>query len=95
MHWSEKDTFSFALMVVACEALKPSDPEFTKHNIYQVIEALLGKLIADRLRQHPFPAQWVRSSQLHAGEFHGSELDSDRLHVEPAKTRASMKRAAN
>jgi hypothetical protein len=74
MHWSEKDTFSFALMVVACEALKPSDPEFTEHNIYQVIEALLGKLIADRLRQHPFPAQWVRSSHLHAGEFHGSEL---------------------
>jgi hypothetical protein len=74
MHWSEKDTLSFALMVVACEALKPSDPEFSEHNIYQLIEALLGKPVADRLRQRPFPAQWVRSSHLHAGEFHGSEL---------------------
>jgi hypothetical protein len=57
-----------------CEALKPSDPEFSEHNIYQLIEALLGKPVADRLRQRPFPAQGVRSSHLRAGEFHGSEL---------------------
>jgi hypothetical protein len=74
MHWTEKDTLSFALMVVACEALKPTDRQFSEHNIYDIIEALLGKLVADRLRLHPFPAQWVRNSHLHVGEFHGSEL---------------------
>jgi hypothetical protein len=30
-------------MVVACEALKPQEKQFKDHNIYQIVEALLGK----------------------------------------------------
>jgi hypothetical protein len=39
-----------------------------------VIEGLLGKPTSMQLRQHVFPAQRVRSSHLHTGEFYGSEL---------------------
>jgi hypothetical protein len=35
---------------------------------------LLGKAVADGLRQTPWPAQHVRNTHLHIGEFHGSEL---------------------
>jgi len=74
LHWAERSTLSFALMVVACEALKPSCPRFKDHNIYQVVEALLGKQHAERLRERGFRAQDVRSAHLHRGEFHGSEF---------------------
>jgi hypothetical protein len=74
IHWQDRDSLSFALLVVACEALKPLQGH-ERYNGPDVIEALLGKQVADRLRQQPFPAQWVRSSHLHVGEFHGSELD--------------------
>jgi len=30
-------------MVAACEALKPADSQFREHNIYHVVEALLGQ----------------------------------------------------
>jgi hypothetical protein len=73
IHWQDRGSLSFALMVVACEALKPQDAD-DRQNCYHVIEALLGKSIAERLRQHPFAAQRVRSTHLHTGEFHGSEL---------------------
>jgi hypothetical protein len=73
IHWRERASVSFALMVVACEALKPPDAD-DRHNCYHVIEALLGKSTAEQLRQHDFPAQWVCSTHLHTGEFHGSEL---------------------
>jgi hypothetical protein len=72
MHWQERRSLSFALMVVACEALKPTGAY--EYNCYEVIEALLGKSTRDQLRQHAFPAQRVRNSHLHAGELHGSEL---------------------
>ena len=73
IHWQERASLSFALMVVACEALKPPDAD-DRLNCYHVVEALLGKSIADGVRQNAFPAQRVRSSHLHTGEFHGSEL---------------------
>jgi hypothetical protein len=60
-------------MVIACEALKPPDADY-RQNCYDVIEALLGRTAVDRIRQNPFPAQHVRSTHLHTGEFHGSEL---------------------
>jgi hypothetical protein len=72
IHWQDRPSLSFALMAVSCEALKPSDAE--RHNCYDVIEALLGKVVADGLRQNPWPAQHMRSTHLHIGEFHGSEL---------------------
>jgi hypothetical protein len=73
IHWQERPSLSFALMVVACEALKPSDAD-DRLNGLDVLEALLGKPVADRLRQDAFQAQRVRSTHLHTGKFHGSEL---------------------
>jgi hypothetical protein len=71
IHWKDRRTLSFALMVVACEGLKP---KLHEHNVYHVIEALLGKATAERLRQQLFPPQSVRSTHLHTGEFHSSEF---------------------
>ncbi len=73
IHWQDRPSLSFALMAVACEALKPSDAD-QRQNCYAVIEALLGKAAVDRIRQNHFPAQHVRSTHLHSGELHGSEL---------------------
>jgi len=53
--WDEqRGTASFALMVVACEALKPADPLYSEHNIYDVIDALLGKGARERLQTQLF-----------------------------------------
>ncbi len=73
IHRRDRPSLSFALMVVACEALKPLDAD-ERQNCYDVIEALLGRTSVDRIRQNPFPAQQVRSTHLHTGEFHGTEL---------------------
>jgi hypothetical protein len=78
-HWGDRSTLSFTLMVVACEALKPPEPQFKDHNIYQVIEALLGKAIADRLREQWFRPQEVRSAHLHNGECRSSEFELHRM----------------
>ena len=74
LHWGERSTLSFALMVVACEALKPSAPQFKDHNIYHVVEALLGKPHAAHLRESALRPQEVRSAHFHRGEFRGSEF---------------------
>ena len=70
-----RSTLSFALMVVACEALKPIESRYNKHNIYHVVEALLGKTQADRLRERSFKPQDIRNAHLHRGEFRGLEFD--------------------
>jgi hypothetical protein len=80
MLFSERDTLSVALMVVACEALKATDERYRDHTIYQVVEALLGPEHSDRLDVGWFGAQRVRSSHLHAGEFHGSEFLQAAVH---------------
>jgi hypothetical protein len=72
----DRRTFSFALMVVACEALKPPGREFHHHNINHVVEALLGPAFATRLKNKWFRAQYVRSVHLHLGEFLASEFGS-------------------
>jgi hypothetical protein len=73
VHWQDRPSLSFALMVIACEALKPPDAD-DRLNGSHVVEALLGESTANKLRQQPFPVQWVRSTHLHTGEFHGAEL---------------------
>ena len=73
-HSSERSTLSFALMVIACEALKPTDSQYREHNIYHVVEALLGKSSGDLLRKDWFRPQDVRNAHLHRGEFRGSEF---------------------
>jgi hypothetical protein len=70
----EYETARFAFMVAACEALKPRADVYRDHNIYQVVEALLGKPIADRLQQRTLRPQDVRSAFLHSGKLHGSEF---------------------
>jgi hypothetical protein len=69
----DSSTLSFALMVVACEALKSSDAD-RRANVYDVIEGSLGEDTANRLRRGEFAAQVVRSVHLHAGQFLGDEL---------------------
>lgn len=73
IHWQDRPSLSFTLMVIACEALKPPDAD-DRQNCYDVIKALLGRTAVNRIRQNPFPAQDVRSTHLHKGAFHGSEL---------------------
>jgi hypothetical protein len=74
MHWRHRPTLSFALLVVACEALKPSGRQFKEHNINDVAEALLGDIVAARLQEDWFRACHVRNVHLHIGEFRGSEF---------------------
>jgi hypothetical protein len=75
LHWEDRSTLSFALMVVACEALKPSDRQFNDHKIDDLVEALLGASTAAHLKQDWFRAHHVRSVHLHLGEFRGLEFD--------------------
>lgn len=70
----EYQTARFAWMVAACEVLKPPDSPFRDHNIYHVVEALLGKPVADQLQEQWFRPQDVRNAHLHRGEFRGSEF---------------------
>jgi len=82
-HWDEQRwTASFASLVVACEALKPAGPLYSEHNVYNVVDALLGKESSEKLRTQLFDPmihpkvhpQSVRSAHLHRGEFYGSEF---------------------
>ena len=70
----EYQTTRFAWMVATCEALKPPGGQFNGHNIYHVVECLLGESAADVLKRQWFSAQKVRNAHLHAGEFRGSEF---------------------
>ena len=70
----DRETLSFALMVVACESLKPEGQQFQEHNIYDVVEGLLGKSTAEPLKADWFRPQNVRSVHLHRGEFLSSEF---------------------
>jgi hypothetical protein len=79
LHGGRQPTLSYALLVVACEALKPSVPLYKDHNLYPVVEALLGKENADRLQEHWFRPQDVRNAHFHRGEFRASEFVRDML----------------
>lgn len=73
--WPDHETACFVFKVVACESLKPSGRKFDRWNVYDVIESLLGKPQADRLRELRFPAHRVRNQHLHRAELFGAELD--------------------
>ena len=72
-------TASFALIVASCEALKPPDSQFRNHNVYHVVEALLGEPADDLLQKHWFRAQDVRNAHFHSGEFRGAEFVRDTM----------------
>jgi hypothetical protein len=80
MLFAERDTLSLALMVVACEALKPDYAQYREHNVYDVVRALLGEDHAKSIDLGPLRAQKLRSGHLHAGEFHGSEFVEAAVH---------------
>lgn len=67
-------TAAFTWMVAACESLKPSGNQYFDHNIYHVIEALLGSASAKLLQEDWFRPQDIRNAHLHRGEFRGSEF---------------------
>jgi hypothetical protein len=71
----EHETTSFVLLVCACEALKPSSPDFRDRNAYDVIGATLGIGKVDLLRTiGGLEPDAVRHAHLHLGEFRGSEF---------------------
>jgi hypothetical protein len=72
-------TAAFTWMVAACEALKPSGPQYFDHNIYHVIEALLSSAAAKLLQEEWFRPQDIRNAHLHRGEFRGSEFADRRM----------------
>ncbi len=57
--------------------MKPAEPQFRDHNVYDVVEELLGKPIADVLRREGIRPQEIRNAHLHRGEFRGSEFAHD------------------
>jgi hypothetical protein len=73
----DNQTTAFAWKVVATEALKPTEPQFRDHNVYDVVEGLLGKPVADVLRRDGIRPQEIRNAHLHRGEFRGSEFAHD------------------
>jgi hypothetical protein len=75
-HWAERSTLSMALLVVACEGLKPAGLQFKDHDLYPVIDALLGQQVVERLRrwENSLRPQEVRNAHLHRGVFLGSEF---------------------
>jgi hypothetical protein len=78
LHWQDRKTLSFALMVVACESLKPATADH-RQNIYDVVEALLGKPKANALKQATIPPENVRNAHLHRGICRSSEVVFDLL----------------
>jgi hypothetical protein len=73
-HWVEERTLSVALMVVACESLKPPEKRYNDHNVYDVVEFLLGKPVADSLQEPWSHPQGTRNAHFHRGELRGGEF---------------------
>src|SRR5207244_7540489 len=69
----EYQTARFAWTVAACEALKPPEPQYREHNLYQVIDSLLEKPTADLLKEQWFQPHSVRNAHFHSGELRVSQ----------------------
>jgi hypothetical protein len=80
--WNLRISLSFALCIVACEALKPSGKVADKENARDVIKRYLGDKIAAELDQlfevstlmSATKATQVRNKHLHRGELFGDEF---------------------
>src|SRR5215213_5962799 len=75
--WPDQRTAFASFLVVACEALKPTEPTKGKSKsltLYDVIASLLGKKEAKRLRELSVPPHEVRHGHLHRGELAAGEL---------------------
>lgn len=78
--WTDFQSASFALAVVACEALKPRERAHKKRRgrnpgLFEIIEALLGPESAEKLRGQTMNPQRLRDKHLHLGELFSGELD--------------------
>lgn len=73
--WPEHRTGYAAFHVVACEALKPPGKRYEDWNFYHVVEALVGTVAANHLKQFSVHPQKARSQHFHrAGLFAGELL---------------------
>jgi hypothetical protein len=80
--WSFRPTLSFALLVTACEALKPREKKYNNKNHEFVVEELLGTEIGDKLKLcfsnagllQGKSAQRIRNQHLHGGDWFGGEF---------------------
>lgn len=72
--WPAQRTACATFLVIACESLKPTGRRHERKNIYDVVEELLGKGHATRLRGMSPRPQTVRSRHVHAGELAAGEL---------------------
>lgn len=78
--WTEFKSASLALLVVACEALKPQRSALRKRSgrrkgFFDIVEAALGKRLAEHLRRLDLNPQGLRDHHLHLGKLFGAELD--------------------
>ncbi len=69
----DHETSSIAFMVVACESLKPFGKRYNQKDMYDVVEALLGKETCQELRRHDPPPVRIRGDHLHRASLHGGE----------------------
>lgn len=72
--WPSQRTAYVAFLVVACEALKPTNKRYEKANVYDVIANLASKADANALKSLRLAPQKVRSQHLHRGELAADEL---------------------
>lgn len=61
-------------LVVACEALKPTDRRYDRMNVYDVVASLVSANAAQRLRELSLHPQKIRSEHVHRGKLSAGEL---------------------
>jgi hypothetical protein len=67
-------TAAFTWLVATCEALKPPDHQFRDHNVFHIVESLLGRARVDEVRRWRFRPDAIRGRHIHTGQFFGSEF---------------------
>lgn len=72
--WPDQRTAYAALLVVACETLKPRGRRARGANIYDVVATLLGRDDAEALKADRHSPQQVRSDHVHRGKLAGNDL---------------------
>lgn len=72
--WPSQRTAYAAFLVVACEALKPTNRRYEKANVYDVIANLASEADARALKSLRLAPQKVRSQHLHRGELAADEF---------------------
>src|SRR5882762_740942 len=74
--WPDQRTACAALLVVTCEALKPTGRRYRSANVYDVIASLAGEGISTGLRSSAVSPQRTRSEHFHRGVLVADELSN-------------------